>query len=639
MVNFPSWTVKIGSLTLNRRGISVIALLLIFFILFRWISVWRVSFYDNDFSKNKYLMKQNGVVCMDAYISSLQSQLNNRLVSFDSDLKDAAQVIGTGFVLADIKSKRIHLRASVSSLFDDTVPWYNFLTPLHTVIVSDTLFDLDSGLLRRVSVLDTDPSCVIMDEKFFANANNGHAVVQDITIINNNPTDAYHVLFDKIPLGDNGNAKIEDWAYATSHEVVDTVPSGSQASFRSVVAFRRRTLDKDNTNSRRSLLSFKEDLQDILAQEDEPSINTAAGRLRRGKRDVEGVDDDAVGENSNSFNERRNDEVLKDENRDSVEVMDGDKVLSNRRLRKRHRRRQRHNHAHQHSADSTEQEQQVRQNTSVASQESTVKESLAAVPTQSISTEVDYRDHEELYHSYSAFSVSSQGPFSSLHSYFQYLFAQSLPVSKLPVAPNTFDGCFNGHVHWIDHESAPSSINDVVSFTSKWNNVFSAHGCASIFTESGGVVALQQYAKAVMGMEMMANSEVKVSPGWRLHEGALLSSRHVLWSQFDVSITLRRFTTTIKRLDRSSEPLYVHERDKTVTLLAVNQDVTLPSDTLFLSPSKQSVFEESQFGDDRQRPLSHNPSTSTSLVVFLFVAIAGFHVVLIRMVYKEYCVQ
>eukprot|EP00055_Hartaetosiga_balthica_P012906 m.64183 g.64183 ORF g.64183 m.64183 type:complete len:629 (+) comp8105_c0_seq2:216-2102(+) len=622
-MNFPSWMVKLGTFTLNRRGISLLAIALLLLVMVRWISVLKISMAQHDGEQS--LEKSN--VCFDMYISSLQSQLNNRLVFLDGDLKEAVRVIGTGSILGDIESKQIYAISHTISNYDEKIPWLNFLTPVHKPITSDILLDPDSGMLRRVSVIHSEPSCVIMDEKFYGNANNGHALVQDITIINDNIEDAVVIEFEPIPFFGNEPMEINGWRYMETHDVHSNVPANSRVNFRSIVAF----IHSSEVGSKpvgRALLSVIDNLENN-AFNDKNKENTED---RNDAINIS-IDNQILNDNETSH---RDSSIFMQENSAHDIKLD----LNQEKHHKRNKSRKKsatNDESNLNDPDTPQEEKNIDvKDKNKKEEESRSDENQIEMLLQSSLSQIELRGHEDLYHSFSNYFASSQGRLSTPLLYSQFLLTQALPVSKEVV--NLKDGCFKGEPRSIEHDSIPTKVKEILTFIKMWNNIFVSHSCEDVFSapENGGVIALKQFASAVMGVQMLRNIEVKLSPGWHLLDGVSMSSRHLLWSHFDVSVKLTRFETKLTRLDRSSEPLYVHERGGKATLLPVNTEIALQSDTLILSPSPLSTA-QSQFGDDQQRPLLHKPSTSTSLIVFVFVTIAGFHVVLIRMVYKEYC--
>ncbi|EGD73614.1 hypothetical protein PTSG_12293 [Salpingoeca rosetta] len=268
-----------------------------------------------------------------------------------------------------------------------------------------------------------------------------------------------------------------------------------------------------------------------------------------------------------------------------------------------------------------------------------------AVPVQSLHaaiTTASFKRHEEDFHRISRPFVSVQSPSAprapELHRYYLMQIVSPDPSANDDGSTRVPAACYSGLPLLEDlPASLPQSLTSLRdSFVKQWDTTFTAGTCTSLIASGLGASGVSlQLTRAIVGIRER-DGGIDIAPGWLLPRDVALVAEDVRVGGYVVDIHLTRHHTTIARKDKRSHPVYIHRVGVHPKPVGVSTRLSIPSEPIHLSSSAQRPAGKQPDLDYGPRPISP-PSYSTSLIVFLFVAIAGFHVALIRLVYLEYC--
>eukprot|EP00043_Microstomoeca_roanoka_P004498 m.50081 g.50081 ORF g.50081 m.50081 type:complete len:595 (+) comp12522_c0_seq1:87-1871(+) len=593
MALLPStWTGSV-SLALGNRRLYIVIFLLLIILSIRWLytSHPKPNRYSGHIAPHAHVPSS----CLVDYIDRIQSHVNRRLVAIDN-LKQSASagrshrrasewtflspLIGTGSVVADIETGVVQLRTK-PAVEPVTTTWASLLEPSPTTRAGyerETFIDPESGLVRRITALAGSGQCVIADEKLFAMRGEVPVLRQEITISNSGTSDTILNFSAKDPVA------LAEWSAMT----VKNKRLTQQVHYTTVNA-----VDHDGVTTQWAL-GAQADLGNVTiapGQEQVLSSTLAVYSIDTlTKPDIGDTEPGREEDKAIAVNEKTEDDTT---------------LIGDKQKDKEH------------------------------------KELFSVTDFINLAKRAASEDHEEAYHKLSQPLVTTasldNNHLPELHRYFlmQGLWC-SEDEDRNSIVP--VEGCYSDLPLFTKLDlQLPSSLSSLQTFITSWNAVFIHGHCSNILSETKGVyVAALQLTQAVLGI-MVRDNNLLIAPGWRLkyHSTELLVEDlaidgHVV----DVRISQRK--TIITRKDRQSSPLYAHREEEQPALLAVGADFSATSAAIILSTSEQKPSMSFTRLDYGTRPVS-TPSYSTSLIVFLFVAIAGFHVALVRLVYQEYC--
>lgn len=136
-----------------------------------------------------------------------------------------------------------------------------------------------------------------------------------------------------------------------------------------------------------------------------------------------------------------------------------------------------------------------------------------------------------------------------------------------------------------------------------------------------------------------AGHDILVTPPWTWAEDYMLHAEGLPVGQHVIDLSVAHGGITVKRVDQLSQPLFVqHGAASTPRSLGVGEHVRLSPAPVYLTTS--STGQTLWTVEAELHAFGPPPSTarwSHSLVVFLVLLVAGFHVALARVVYVDYC--
>lgn len=133
---------------------------------------------------------------------------------------------------------------------------------------------------------------------------------------------------------------------------------------------------------------------------------------------------------------------------------------------------------------------------------------------------------------------------------------------------------------------------------------------------------------------------IQVAPPWQMPEDLVVHLNGLPINGHTVDLTLSVDGVLVRRGDQLSSPLFIQEHaDGKPRALPVGGRMTLQPVPVYLTLRENGQASVSPLEEAHTFPGGPHSKMvwSSSLVVFLALLIAGFHFIIIRMVYMEYC--
>ena len=197
-------------------------------------------------------------------------------------------------------------------------------------------------------------------------------------------------------------------------------------------------------------------------------------------------------------------------------------------------------------------------------------------------------------------------------------------------------GCYHGPLTRYDNTmwQPPPDYDGLFTFVEHWQTTFSTAECDGTHTVQNALAAA---VLSVAGIGWQGNV-LKLAPSWDLRSDTVLTVWPLRLLGHELSARFTRQGVTMKRAEANTGPIFVSNNGHEPILLGAEDEQTVPANVIYVADNVERILAH-EAGDDKLShvPARRNERLPAAVVFFAVLAVVGFHVCLIGVIYTEYC--